>query len=66
MSTTKTINLGINGFGRVGRSFFRAVRDNFPALNVVAINDLTDNETLATLLKYDSVMGASWRGGDPR
>jgi len=57
LSTTKTINLGINGFGRVGRSFFRAVRDNFPALNVVAINDLTDNETLATLLKYDSVMG---------
>src|SRR5699024_10591319 len=58
-SNQKKINIGINGFGRVGRSFFRAVREMHPHLNIVAINDLTDNATLANLLKYDSVMDAS-------
>jgi len=54
-----TIRIGINGFGRIGRAIFRA-RDLDPAfadIEIVAINDLTDNATLAHLLKYDSVMG---------
>ncbi len=54
-----TIKIGINGFGRIGRSIFRAI-DMDPAfadVEVVAINDLTENATLAHLLKYDSVMG---------
>jgi len=54
-----SIRIGINGFGRIGRALFRA-RDLDPAfanLEIVAINDLTDNATLAHLLKYDSVMG---------
>jgi len=54
-----SIRIGINGFGRIGRAFFRA-RDQDPVfanLEIVAINDLTDNATLAHLLKYDSVMG---------
>lgn len=48
--------VAINGFGRIGRNFFRASRniDNF---EIVAINDITSNETLAHLLKYDSVFG---------
>jgi glyceraldehyde 3-phosphate dehydrogenase len=50
------VKIGINGFGRIGRCFFRAVMDN-PAVEVVAVNDITDNETLAHLLKYDSVHG---------
>ena len=53
------IRIGINGFGRIGRNIFRAI-DKDPAFNdieVVAINDLTNNETTAHLLKYDSVMG---------
>jgi glyceraldehyde 3-phosphate dehydrogenase len=50
------IQVGINGFGRIGRSVFRIIsdRDN---MEVVAINDLFDNEQLAYLLKYDTVMG---------
>ncbi|APT92483.1 glyceraldehyde-3-phosphate dehydrogenase [Corynebacterium phocae] len=52
-----TIRVGINGFGRIGRNFFRAVLQSDYDLEVVAINDLTDNKTLATLLKYDSVLG---------
>jgi glyceraldehyde 3-phosphate dehydrogenase len=54
-----TIKIGINGFGRIGRNIFRAIgRDPlFKDIEVVAINDLTDNKTLAHLLKYDSVMG---------
>jgi glyceraldehyde 3-phosphate dehydrogenase len=54
-----TIKVGINGFGRIGRSIFRAVGKDpaFDAIEVVGINDLTDNNTLAHLLKYDSVMG---------
>ena len=50
------INVGINGFGRIGRNFFRAALTN-PNINIVAINDLTDNATLAHLLKYDSILG---------
>ena len=54
-----TVKIGINGFGRIGRNIFRALsRDEmFADIEVVAINDLTDNGTLAHLLKYDSVMG---------
>lgn len=50
------INVAINGFGRIGRITFRALQ-NKPNVNVVAINDLTDNSTLAHLLKYDSIHG---------
>jgi len=53
---TFMINVGINGFGRIGRNFFRASLAN-PNINIVAINDLTPNETLAHLLKYDSILG---------
>jgi len=54
-----TIRIGINGFGRIGRSIFRAISKDpaFADIEVVAINDLTDNATLAHLLQYDSVMG---------
>lgn len=54
-----TIKIGINGFGRIGRNIFRAISKDpvFKDIEVVAINDLTDNPTLAHLLKYDSVMG---------
>ena len=60
-----TIRVGINGFGRIGRNFYRAVEalgdsqtafGNEP-IEIVAVNDLTDNATLAHLLKYDSVLG---------
>jgi len=49
--------IAINGFGRIGRLTFKAIIDKHPDLKVVAINDLTDTETLAHLLKYDSVYG---------
>ena len=54
-----TIKIGINGFGRIGRNIFRALSKDkaFADIEVVAINDLTDNKMLAHLLKYDSVMG---------
>lgn len=52
-----TTRVGINGFGRIGRNFFRAIAQGNTDLEVVAINDLTDNATLANLLKYDSVLG---------
>ena len=52
----KDIKIAINGFGRIGRSFFRVAYD-LPEFDVVAINDLTDTKTLAYLLKYDSVYG---------
>ena len=51
-----TTQIGINGFGRIGRSVFRILSDR-DDLNVVCINDLFDNEQLAYLLKYDTVMG---------
>lgn len=52
-----TVKVGINGFGRIGRNFFRALLEQKADLDVVAVNDLTDNKTLAHLLKYDSLMG---------
>jgi glyceraldehyde 3-phosphate dehydrogenase len=56
-----TVRVGINGFGRIGRNFFRAVEAQKALgttdIEIVAVNDLTDNATLATLLKYDSVLG---------
>ena len=51
------IKVGINGFGRIGRNFFRAALEQGAKFEVVAINDLTDNATLAHLLKYDSILG---------
>ena len=52
-----TVRVGINGFGRIGRNFFRSLLAASADLEVVAVNDLTDNKTLAHLLKYDSIMG---------
>ncbi|MDO4652033.1 type I glyceraldehyde-3-phosphate dehydrogenase [Corynebacterium durum] len=52
-----TVRVGINGFGRIGRNFFRAIKERGSDIEVVAVNDLTDNHTLAHLLKYDSVLG---------
>lgn len=52
----KKINIGINGFGRIGRTLFRLL-DEHPQLQVVAINDLADARTLSHLLKYDSIHG---------
>ena len=52
------IRVGINGFGRIGRQVFRAIWEHYPDdLEVVAVNDLTDNRTLSHLLKYDSNYG---------
>jgi glyceraldehyde 3-phosphate dehydrogenase len=51
------VKIAINGFGRIGRPAFRNILDEHSDLEVVAINDLTDNKTLAHLLKYDSVYG---------
>ncbi|CAN5129600.1 type I glyceraldehyde-3-phosphate dehydrogenase [soil metagenome] len=52
-----TVKVGINGFGRIGRNFFRAALAKGSDLEIVAVNDLTDNKTLAHLLKYDSING---------
>ncbi|MDO8731222.1 MAG: type I glyceraldehyde-3-phosphate dehydrogenase [Actinomycetota bacterium] len=52
-----TVKVGINGFGRIGRNFFRALLDSSAEIEIVGINDLTDTKTLAHLLKYDSVLG---------
>lgn len=52
-----TVRVAINGFGRIGRTFFRAAQTEGVGFEIVAINDLTDVETLAHLLKYDSIMG---------
>jgi glyceraldehyde 3-phosphate dehydrogenase len=51
------VRIGINGFGRIGRGFVRALHDDRDAFDVVLINDITDNKQLAHLLKYDSVHG---------
>ncbi len=51
------VKIGINGFGRIGRNYLRAALAQGADLEVVAVNDLTDNKTLAHLLKYDSVAG---------
>ncbi len=53
-----SVRVGINGFGRIGRMFFRVVKDRGLDLDVVAVNDLTDPETLALLLRRDSVYGS--------
>ena len=52
-----TTRVGINGFGRIGRNFYRAIDEQGADIEVVAVNDLTDPKTLAHLLKYDSVLG---------
>ena len=52
-----TVRVGINGFGRIGRNFFRAVQASGQDVEIVGVNDLTDNATLAHLLKYDSILG---------
>jgi len=52
-----TVRVGINGFGRIGRNFFRAVRASGLDIEVVGINDLTNNATLAHLLTFDSILG---------
>jgi len=52
-----TIKVGINGFGRIGRMVFRAIKKDFPNLEVVGINDLLDNDYLAYMLKYDTAHG---------
>ena len=52
-----TVKVGINGFGRIGRNFYRAVVASGADIEIVGVNDLTDNETLAHLLKYDSILG---------
>jgi len=52
-----TVRVGINGFGRIGRNFYRAVMVSGADIEIVAVNDLTDTKTLAHLLKYDSILG---------
>jgi len=53
-----TIRVGINGFGRIGRNFYRAVlAQGADDIELVGVNDLTDNKSLAHLLKYDSILG---------
>ena len=52
-----SMRIAINGFGRIGRNFFRAIEASGADIEVVGVNDLTDNKTLAHLLKYDSILG---------
>lgn len=52
-----TVKVGINGFGRIGRNFYRALLASGADVEVVGVNDLTDTKTLAHLLKYDSILG---------
>ncbi len=52
-----TVKIGVNGFGRIGRNFFRAAKQRGADLDFVAVNDITDAPTLAHRLKYDSVLG---------
>ena len=64
-----TVRVGINGFGRIGRNFFRAALAAGADIELVGVNDLTDNKTLAHLLKYDSILGrlgedVSWSGDE--
>ena len=61
------MKLAINGFGRIGRQVFKIITENYPKVEIVAINDLTDTATLAHLLKYDSNYGtwdAEIKAGD--
>src|SRR3954451_76032 len=56
-----TVRVGINGFGRIGRNFYRALlaqqEQGSADIEVIAVNDITDNHTLAHLLKFDSILG---------
>ena len=57
-----TIRVGVNGFGRIGRNFYRALatqqaEGKAKDIEIVAVNDLTDNATLAHLLKFDTILG---------
>jgi glyceraldehyde 3-phosphate dehydrogenase len=52
-----SVRVGVNGFGRIGRNFFRAARQREAGIELVAVNDLGDAKTMAHLLKYDSVLG---------
>jgi glyceraldehyde 3-phosphate dehydrogenase len=52
-----TTRIGVNGFGRIGRNFLRALKAKKSDLEIVAMNDLMDKETALHLLKYDSVLG---------
>ncbi len=52
-----TLRIAINGFGRIGRNVFRVIHQSHPEIEIVALNDVTSTETLAHLLKYDSVHG---------
>src|SRR5262245_12626222 len=52
-----TVRVGINGFGRIGRNFFRAAKERGSDIDFVAVNDLGSIDTMAHLLKYDSVLG---------
>jgi glyceraldehyde 3-phosphate dehydrogenase len=52
-----TVKVGINGFGRIGRNFYRAILVSGADIEIVGVNDLTDTKTLAHLLKYDSILG---------
>ena len=52
-----SVRVGINGFGRIGRNFFRAARKQGADIELVAVNDLGDAKTMAHLLKYDSTLG---------
>src|SRR5689334_1023156 len=54
--TRMAVKVGINGFGRIGRNIFRTALED-KDIEFVAVNDITDTETLAHLLKYDSVLG---------
>jgi glyceraldehyde 3-phosphate dehydrogenase len=54
---TMGVKVGINGFGRIGRNVYRALRANGADLDVIAVNDITSPRTLAHLLKYDSILG---------
>jgi glyceraldehyde-3-phosphate dehydrogenase/erythrose-4-phosphate dehydrogenase len=51
------LKAGINGFGRIGRNVFRAAHARGEDIDWVGVNDITDNETLAHLLRYDSILG---------
>jgi glyceraldehyde 3-phosphate dehydrogenase len=57
MEAAVTVRVGINGFGRIGRNFWRAAAASGQDIEIVAVNDLTSPEVLAHLLKYDSILG---------
>ena len=66
-----TIRVGVNGFGRIGRNFYRALaaqkaEGKSTDIEIIAVNDLTDNASLAHLLKFDSILGRLPRGHQPR